>query len=165
MSNDAEIVLIQRPQQDQAIQDLIATRQGYSLEQLAAFSPAQIDEVLRQFYLQAADKKLIRLINLWVRSLVGAPNGGIWEFRSVAITGDVPTIVRYDGTSGTTRATVGGLLVLSNEIPGREVLRPGNWILQLRDAYVQHQASARHEFEVAENRQAEAKVLDFLADV
>ncbi|TXH50675.1 MAG: hypothetical protein E6Q97_20000 [Desulfurellales bacterium] len=161
-----EIVLVSRPDQDQAIASLIEAKRGYSLEQLALLSPAQTDEILRDWYNQAADRKLIRLINLWVRALVGDPTpAGVWSWRTVEAAGDVPTVVTYDGAAGTTRATVGALVVLSNEIAGREVLRPGQWIYRLRDAYLQDQARKRQAHAAEENRVAEAKVMDFLTEV
>lgn len=161
-----EIVLVARPDQEQVIASLIEAKRGYSLEQLAVLSPAQTDEVLRDWYNQAADRKLIRLINLWVRALVGDPTpAGVYEWRAVEAAGDVPTVVAYDARGGTTRATVGQLVVLSNEIAGREVLRPGQWIYRLRDAYTQQQARKRQAFAAEENRIAEGKALDFLADV
>lgn len=165
MNSDTEIVLIQRPEQEQAIEALIAARQAYSMEELAVMQ-GSTDEILHRFYLEAAERKLIRLVNLWVRALAGGPNpAGVWEWRLVAITGDVPTVVAYDGRSGTTRATVGDLVVLTNEIPGKEILQPGQWLLRLRAAYIQQMAGVRHTQEIAESQTREKKVLDFLADV
>ena len=165
MTNDAEIVLIERPEQEQAIGALVAAKRAYSLEELARMEPVQIDEVLRQFYLQAVDRKVIRLINLWVRALAPATSAGVHEWRSVAVAGDVPTVVSYDLRSGTTRAMVGDLVVLSNEVPGRELMRPGDWLYRLRDAYQLHQAGVRHAQEVAIDQEAGRKVTDFLAEV
>ena len=159
-----EIVLVTRPDQDQAIAGLIEAKQAYTVEQLAVLSPAQTDEILRGWYLEASERKLIRLINLWVRSLAGEPtNAGLWEWRFGG--GDSVIVVGYDGRTGVTRASVGGLAVLDNEAPGREVFRPGQWLYRLRDAYIEQQARKRQAFEVEENRAAEKKVVDFLTEV
>lgn len=166
MNSDTEIVVIERREEEQAIEALILAKQNYTVEQLVRMPEDQTDEILHQFYLQARDARLIRLINLWVRALAGsAPANGIFEWRSVAITGDVPTVVVYDSRTGTTRATVGDSVVLNNEIAGREFLQPGNWLRKLRAAYIEKMAGIEHAQEIDRSRRHEQKITDFLTDV
>jgi len=162
---EAEVVQIQPNENENAIQALIVAKQGRGIEDLARLDPAQIDEILRGYYLQAVDQKLILMVNLWIRELVGPQTSGVFEWRSTAITGDVPTVVIYDSNTGTTKGTVGNLVVLSNEIAGRELLRPGQWLHRLHDAYRQRQATQRHTEEIEVSRAAQKTILDFVADV
>lgn len=163
--SETELVPIEPNANENAIQGLIVAKEKHRIEDLAQLDSAQIDEILRGYYLQAADQKLILLINLWIRELVGPQTSGVFEWRSTAITGDVQTVVVYDSNTGTTKATVGNLVVLSNEIAGRELLRPGQWLHRLHDAYRQRQATRRHTQEIEAGRVAQKTILDFVADV
>ena len=162
---ESVIVPIEPNDNENAIQALIVAKQEQKIEDLARLDPAQIDELLRGYYLQAAEQKLILMVNLWVREMVGPQTSGVFEWRSTAITGDVQTVVAYDSNTGTTKATVGNLVVLSNEIAGRELLRPGQWLHRLHDAYRQRQATIRHTEEIEAGRAAQKTILDFVADV
>ena len=162
---ESVIVPIEQNENEIAIQALILAKQEQKIEDLARLDPAQIDEILRGYYLQAVQQKLILMVNLWVRELVGPQTSGVFEWRSIAITGDVQTVVIYDSNTGTTKGTVGNLVVLSNEIAGRELLRPGQWLHRLHDAYRQRQATIRHTEEIEAGRAAQKTILDFVADV
>lgn len=162
---ESVIVPIEQNENENAIQTLIVAKERHQITDLARLDPAQIDEILRGYYLQAAEQKLILMVNLWVRELVGPQTSGVFEWRSTAITGDVQTVVVYDSNTGTTKATVGNLVVLSNEIAGRELLRPGQWLHRLHDAYRQREATIRHTEEIEAGRVAQKTILDFVADV
>lgn len=157
----SEIIPIAQDPHGAEITALISLKNSVTITDLAA-QPDRIDSLLAEYYRQASQKGLIVLINTAIRALGIEAPAGVFEWQS---SNGRNIHCRYNSAAGTTIIAVGGLVVLSNERPEAMILRPGEWMHYLNDAYRTRQREQAWQVEVEAQRTNEGKLNDFLADV
>jgi len=131
-----------RENHEEAITGLVLAKRERTPESLIRLSSDDRDRIKREDYLRAADSGLILFFALALSRLGESGDSRAWVWKSNAIT------AKYDAGTASFRVTVGNILVLSDEVPGREVMIPGQWCFAIHDAYkdmLAREAAARRQ--------------------
>lgn len=118
-----------RENHEEAISGLVLAKRERTPESLIRLSSDDRDQIKREDYLRAADSGLILFFALALSRLGEERQARVWTWTSGA------TTAKYDAGTASFRVTVGNILVLSDELPGREVMIPGQWMFSIHDAY------------------------------
>lgn len=118
-----------RENHEEAISGLVLAKRERTPESLIRLSSDDRDQIKRADYIRAADSGLILFFALALSRLGEERQARVWTWTSGA------TTAKYDAGTASFRVTVGNILVLSDELPGREVMIPGQWCFAIHDAY------------------------------
>lgn len=149
----------------EAFTALVVQKQSLNPAEVVKWQPAQYVQQYRDWYYQASAAGLIVQINLAIRAcgVEASPGQYHWEFQHAT----EPTITaRHDATAGTTRITVGNVVVLDNATADREILNPGEyWQNALGSAYRAKLAAQQHAQTKEREKLQESFAADFLTRV
>lgn len=144
---------------EEAIAALVLAKRERTPESLIRLNSDDRDQIKRADYLKAAENGVVLLFALAIKRLSGATQGNVYVWTSGA------TTAKYDAGTATLRVTVGDLVVLSDELPGREVMIPGQWCYALHDAYRTLIAREDAERRQASLRRAGEQIAEMTAEV
>lgn len=145
--------------EEAAIEALVLAKRDRTPESLIRLNADDREALKRTDYLRAAENGVPLLFALAIRRLGTCGEGKVWTWQSGAIT------AKYDEGAATLRVTVGDVLAMSDELPGREVMIPGQWCFTLHDAYQQALAREDAERRQASTRRAAKQIDELTADI
>lgn len=146
--------------QEQVIESLVLAKRERSALSLVQLNADDRERMLRADYLTASDAGLILFFNLALQ-MIGekSPSAKSWTWTKGSLRAS------YDADAMITIVSVGDVVVLSNEMPGRERLIAGQWMHTIYDAAMAVDTRKQSEASRAALRQGSEQINDMLADV
>lgn len=163
---DPNVTLVPIPphETEQQINQLVERRSWYGIRELS--KPGEALEAARGMYLEAHRGGLILRLTLAIQALGQLVEPGLFRWQ-LPFSPGLDLIAVHNANNGTTVVRVGELVVLSDETPGQELLRPGagKWLKQMSAEYDAHLAKAEWASRTQQQKQVAKEINEFLADV